>query len=92
MKAANYGNSPTNDFRWTSSDCQSQTCGEQSRTIEKRKCFEENTVDRHFERAVGESRNLFLNRFLHFTMLSIASVEMTVGLFNKALKPLKHSY
>jgi len=37
MKAANYGNSPTNDFRWTSSDCQSQTCGEQSRTIENRK-------------------------------------------------------
>ncbi|MCX5638900.1 MAG: hypothetical protein NTX52_14585, partial [Planctomycetota bacterium] len=30
----------------------------------------------------GESRNLFLNRFLHFASLRDASVEMTVGLFN----------
>jgi len=48
----------------------------------------------HFERAVGESRNLLLNRFLHFVPVLSAkaetgtSVEMTVGLFYGVIKKL----
>jgi len=45
----------------------------------------------HFERAEGESRNLFLSRFLHFAPVLSAKAEMgalvetTVRLFNKAI-------
>jgi hypothetical protein len=31
----------------------------------------------HFERAAGESRNLFFNGFLRFATLRVAPVEMT---------------
>jgi len=33
-----------------------------------------------------------LSRFLHFVTLRVASVEMTVGLFNKAYKNMKIKY
>ena len=60
--------------------------------IYKPYCSVEKSSECHFERAVNESRNpstllgtgLFLNRFLHFAALRAASVEMTVGLFNRA--------
>jgi hypothetical protein len=52
--------------------------------IQKENCSVEKSSECHFERAVGESRNLFFNRFLHFASLRDASVEMTVGLFNRA--------
>ncbi len=48
-------------------------------------CFVENSLERHFERAKDESRNLFLNRFLHFASLRDASVEMTEVLFYRAM-------
>jgi hypothetical protein len=54
-------------------------------------CSVEKSSECHFERAEGESRNLFLSRFLHFApVLSAkaemdASVETTVRLFNRAL-------
>jgi len=51
-------------------------------------CSVEKNSECHFERAEGESRNLFLSRFLHFATLLVASVEMTVRLFNKALEAL----
>jgi len=51
-------------------------------------CSVENIIDCHFERAKGEPRNLLFNRFLHFTMLRIASVEMTYGFLQSNVKCL----
>ena len=47
-------------------------------------CSVEKSRGCHFERAKGESRNLFLSRFLRFASLRDASVEMTVSLFYRA--------
>jgi hypothetical protein len=52
-------------------------------------CFVEKGRRRHFERAVGESRNLLSSRFLRFASLRDASVEMTVGVFYRAISKYK---
>ena len=50
------------------------------------------SINSHFERAEGESRNLFLNRFLHFASLRDASVEMTESLFYRASSALNFTF
>jgi hypothetical protein len=55
-------------------------------------CFVENNSECPFERAAGESRNLFLNRFLHSALNQKrfrTPVGMTVGLFYRANYDLK---
>jgi len=52
------------------------------------KCSVEKNRRRHFERAVGESRNLLSSRFLRFASLRDASVEMTVGVFYRAISKM----
>ena len=48
-------------------------------------CSVENIVGVIPSAAEGGVEESVFNRFLHFAMLCIASVEMTYGLFNRAL-------